>query len=134
MPSSLRRRDEKEVHYLETSLRANSKHFTPLPHARTFMVRGELFIGVFLCVFFSKQNHRTLQPSLRKQVWLRVSQSQKGNGINARILLNSNGCQLMFTVNGNFGLDLGSCLGIFFVSTHCLHRQINDILMLLNNV
>ena len=41
----------------------------------------------------------------------------------------------MFSVNGNFGLDLGSCLGIFFVgSTHCLHRQINVILMLLNNV
>lgn len=132
MPSSLKRRDEKEVHYLETSLRAKSKHFTPLPHARTFMVRGELFIGVF---FFFKQSHGALQPSLRKQVWLRVSQSQKGNGINARILLNSTGCQLMFSVNGNFGLDLGSCLGIFFVSsTHCLHRQINVILMLLNNV
>lgn len=75
MPSSLRRRDEKEVHYLETSLRAKSKHFTPLPHARTFMVRGELFIGVF---FFSSRATELSSPHLENRFGSESPNLRKG--------------------------------------------------------
>lgn len=46
--SSLRITNEKEIYYLEISLRGISKHFTPLPHAKTFKVGGELSGGAFL--------------------------------------------------------------------------------------
>jgi len=75
MPSSLRRRDEKEVHYLETSLRANSKHFTPL-HARTFMVRGELFIG--LVFFFSSRTTELSGPHLENRFGSESPNLRKG--------------------------------------------------------
>lgn len=95
--SSLRITNEKEIYYLEISLRGISKHFTPLPHAKTFKVGGELSGGAFLSrttVFWGPPTHTHGQEIGLAQslpIW-------EENGITARIILNSDTCQSMLNV------------------------------------
>lgn len=82
--------------------------------AKTFKVGGDLSVGA-LGAFSSRI---TLLWGTHIQ---KIDLAMRRNGINAKMILNSYRCQLMFSVKRNYGLDLGSYTEIFFINcTHCL--------------